>query len=292
MKETILITGATGTVGQETVLALMGADNITVRAGVHSIIKGDKFKEAANTEVVQMDFKDPNSLQAALTGVERLFLITPFVEDQVAMAKMLVDYAVKTGVKHIVRLSASGADAKPGIQLGRWHREIEEYVENSGIPFTILRPASFMQNFVNYSAESICNVDKIYLPLGSGKVAYIDVRDIAAVAKVVLTESGHENKIYELTGPEAITVNDVAHALTQATNRLIAYVDVPEETAAAAMKQQQAPDWMINAMMELHSICKAGYAAQVTNTVAEITGRPAYHIGDFAEDYVSCFQPS
>lgn len=290
MKETILITGATGTVGSETVKALAG-DDVRVRAGVHSLIKGDRFRELPNVELVHLDFYSENSLQAAFTGVSRVFLITPFSEDQVAIGKMLIDHARAAGVKQVVRLSASGADAEPGIQLGRWHREIEKYLEASGLPFTIMRPTSFMQNFSRYNAATIRNEDKIYMPLGQGKVAYIDVRDIAEVARIVLTQPNHDNQIYELTGPEAITINDIAHALTQATNRLIVYVDVPEEVAANAMKQMQSPDWMVSAMLELYSISKAGYAGNVTDTVEQITGQSARSIYDFADDCGAAFQP-
>jgi uncharacterized protein YbjT (DUF2867 family) len=290
MKETILITGATGTVGSETVKALTG-DDVKVRAGVHSLIKGDRFRELPNVELVHLDFYSEDSLQAAFTGVSRVFMITPFTEDQVAIGKILIDHAQAAGVKQVVRLSASGADAEPGIQLGRWHREIEKQVEASGLPFTVLRPTSFMQNFSHYNATTIRNEDKIYMPLGQGKVAYIDVRDIAEVARLVLTQPIHDNQIHELTGPEAITVNDVAHALTQATNRLIVYVDVPEEVAANSMRQLPSPDWMVSAMLELYGISKAGYAGNVTDTVAKITGLQARSIYDFADDCVTAFQP-
>jgi len=288
--ETILITGATGTVGSETVKALAG-DDVRVRAGVHSLIKGDRFRNLPNVEMVHLDFNNPDTLKAAFTGVTRVFLITPFTEDQVSIGKLLIDYAQEAGVKQVVRLSALGADAEPGIQLGRWHREIEEYLENSGLPYTILRPASFMQNFVQYNADSIRNEDKIYMPLGQGEIGYIDVQDIAEVARIVLMSPDHLNQIYELTGPEALTVNDVAHALTQATNRLIVYVDVPEEVAAAAMAQNHMPDWMVSAMLELHGIAKAGYASNITNTVEKLTGLPARSIYDFADDCATVFQP-
>jgi len=288
--ETILITGATGTVGSETVKALAG-DDVRVRAGVHSLIKGDRFRNLPNVEMVHLDFNNPDTLKAAFTGVTRVFLITPFTEDQVSIGKLLIDYAQEVGVKQVVRLSALGADAEPGIQLGRWHREIEIYLENSGLPYTVLRPASFMQNFVQYSADSIRNEDKIYMPLGQGKIGYIDVQDIAEVARIVLTSPDHINKIYELTGPEALTVNDVAHALTQATNRLIVYVDVPEEVAAAAMAQNHLPDWMVSAMLELHGMAKAGYAGNITNTVEKLTGLPARSIYDFAGDCATVFHP-
>lgn len=291
MKDTILVTGATGTVGSEVIKALASAD-VKVRAGVHSIIKGDRFKSLPNVELVQIDFDNPETLKVALTGVAKVFLLTPFSLNQVAAARMIIDEAKQTGVKHIVRLSAKGADAEPGIQLGRWHREVEVYLEHSGIPYTILRSASFMQNFSNYSGHTIQNEDKIYLPLGAGKVGYIDVRDIAAVAKEVLIQAGHENKIYDLTGPEAVSVGEVAQALTQACDRVITYVDVPEEASVLAMNQLPIPEWKIKALIELYSISKAGYAGQVTDTFEQLTKCKPRSVSDFASDYVQSFLPA
>ncbi|KAA5549500.1 SDR family oxidoreductase [Adhaeribacter rhizoryzae] len=289
MKETILITAANGTVGSETVKMLAGTD-FRVRAGVHSLIKGDRFRGLPNVEMVHLDFHDLELLRVALTGVTHVLLITPFTQDQVECAKKIIDAAKEAGVHHIVRLSASGADAEPGIQLGREHREVEQYLAASGIPYTILRPSGFMQNFLQ-SAESICHKNSIYMPLGQSKVNYVDARDIAAVAATVLTQPGHESKIYEITGPEAISVNDVAHALTVATNRLIVYVDVPESAAATTMQQHHMPDWMINALMELYGVQKAGYSEHIANTVEQITGRQPRSIIDFAQDYSQRFQP-
>jgi uncharacterized protein YbjT (DUF2867 family) len=291
MKETILITGATGTVGAETVKVL-SAQDVHVRAGVHSLIKGDRFRGLSNVDMVHLVFQDPETLRVAFTGVDRVFLITPLMENQVEAAKKMIDMARQTGVRHMVRLSASGAGAEPGIQLGRWHWEVEQYLEQSGIAYTHLRPTSFMQNFVTSAAASVCEHNAIYMPLGQARISYVDARDVATVARQVLTGTGHENKIYEITGPEAITVNDVAHALTQATDRLITYVDVPEEAALQAMRQRQLPEWMIGVLAELNGLCKAGQASQVTDTIEKLTGRKPRTIFDFAQDYSACFQPA
>lgn len=266
--------------------------DIKVRAGVHSIIKGENLKRLPEVEVVQLEFNNPGSLHAAFTHVDRLFLITPFAENQVEMAKVLVDEAVETGVKHIVRLSASGADAEPGIQLGRWHREIEKYIEASGIPYTFLRPAGFMQNIVNYNAESITERNKFYMPVGHGKVSYIDTRDIAAVAVEVLTSDGHNGKAYELTGLEAINHGEVAAMLTETLERVITFVDIPEEAAREAMRAEQMPEWMINAMLELYGIYREGYGSNVTDTVKQLTGNAPHTFRQFAEDYKAFFVPS
>src|SRR5688572_23212378 len=185
MHETILITGATGTVGTQLVKTLSNLE-VKVRAGVHSIIKGEKLK-LPHVELCEIEFHKPDSLKAAMTGADRVFMITPFSEDQVELGKVTIDAAKAAGVKHFVKLSALGADAEPGIQLGRWHREVEKHLEGSGLTYTIIRPASFMQNFVNYTGGSIINENTIYMPLGDGKVSYIDVRDIAIIACHVLT---------------------------------------------------------------------------------------------------------
>jgi uncharacterized protein YbjT (DUF2867 family) len=290
MHETILVTGATGTVGSEVVKDL-ATTNAKVRAGVHSIIKGDRFRVFPDIEMVEIDFSRPATLKAAFTGVTKVFLITPFTADQVEMGKRFIDEAKAAGVQHIVRLSASGADAEPGIQMGRWHREVEIYLENSGIPYTLLRPTSFMQNFVTYQGHSIQHESKIYLPQGEGQVSYIDARDIASLARVILTEPGHSGKAYDLTGPTPLSVTEVAAILSEVAGRTITYVDVPEEAARDSMSQMHMPNWMVDAMMELNAINKAGYAATVSDNVERITGQPARNFAEFAQDYAASFAP-
>lgn len=290
MSQPILVTSATGTVGSELVLALANR-GVTVRAGVHSIIKGDRFSHiTSGVQLVEIDFHNPETLRVALTGVGRVFMITPFTNDQVAIGQQFIDLAKEAGVQQIVRLSAAGAEAEPGIQLGRWHRAVEQYLEQSGLTYSILRPSSFMQNFVTQHCESIRHEGQFHLPLGEGKIAYIDVRDIAAVAAAILTAepAQHHGQAYTLTGPAALSGHDVAQALSQATNQPVAYVDVPE--AAARQSMAQLPTWMADALLELHATAKAGYAATTTTAVQELTGQPPRTIEQFAHDYHQQFR--
>ncbi|MBK0404543.1 SDR family oxidoreductase [Adhaeribacter sp. BT258] len=286
MQETILITGATGTVGNQVVNKLSNL-NVKVRAGVHSIIKGENLKYP-NVELCEIEFRKPESLKAAFTGVDRVFMITPMTDDQVEIGKLLIDAAKAAGVKHVVKLSAAGAEAENGIQLGRWHREVERYLEESGLNYTILRPASFMQNFVNFYGDSIRKANKIYLPLGHGKVSFIDARDIANVAGRVLTSDNFRNEALYITGPEALTGEEIAQSISEATGRQIEFVDVPEDAARQEMQQMNMPEWMVNALMELHQVCKAGQAATVTDTTEKVTGHKGYTFRDFCQHYADC----
>jgi uncharacterized protein YbjT (DUF2867 family) len=286
MEPKILVTGATGTVGTEVVRQL-AESGVAVRAAVRSIEKAEKKFKHPNVESVEIDFNDPESLDVAFKGIEKLFLLTPLTDDQVDFGRMLVEAAKKHGVRHIVKLSVAGAEREPGFYLGRWHRETERYIESSGIPYTFLRPGSFMQNFINYFPPE---GGKIQLPLGQGKGSYIDVRDIATVAAKALTEKGHEGKAYTLTGPESLSVAEVAEILSKVMDKHIEYVDVLEESERHSMIEMGMPEWMADAMMELHRITKSGNAAAVTDTFERVTGKKPRTFMEFAKDHESTFK--
>lgn len=292
MSDTILVTGATGTVSSEVVKAL-ASRGVTLLAAVRSIDKAEQLQKLhPDVQPVELDYSRPETVQAAFAGVNRVFLLTPFTGDQVAIGKQLVDAAKQAGVQQVVLLSGAGADAQPGTQINHWHRAVEVYLEQSGVPFTVLRPSGFMQNFLTYNGESIRQENVFYLAIGDGHVNYIDVRDIAAVAASVLTApvAAHQSQIYTLTGPAAVSSEEVAAALSEATGRTIRYVAVPEEAAAQAMAQ--APDWMRDGLLELYRLYKDGGAAWVTSTVADVIQRPPHSIGQFTHDYRQQFAPA
>ena len=292
MSHTILVTGAAGTVGTEVVKALINR-GVTVRAGVHSIIKGDRLKQLnPEVQLVEIDYHKPETLHVALTGVERLFLITPGTADQVALGEQVIEAAKKFGVQQIVKLSAAGADAAPGIQIGRMHREVERYLEKSDLPFALLRPNAYMQNFATANGESIRDAGQLPLPLSDGQVSFIDVRDIADAAAAILCAPipAHHGKAYHLTGPEALSGEQVATALSEAAGRPVAYVPLPEEDFRQQMRD--APKWLTDAMLELYGTMRAGHAAPVTHDVQHLTGHAPRTIQQFAHDYRHQFEPA
>lgn len=282
MPTTILVTGPTGTIGSQVVNHLANKQDVNIRAGVRNAEKAKTQLRSGNVTPVDFDYERPETLAAACKGADKVFLLTPFSQNQVELGTRLVDAAKASGVKHIVKLSALGADQEPGIQLGRWHRAIEKHIEASGLAWTFLRPNNFMDNFVGYYPPD--KEGAIYLPWGNGACSFIDARDVGAVAAAVLTSSGHEGKAYVPTGPDAFTIAQAAATLSEVTGRSIKYVDVPESAAKKAMLDMGLPAWMVDAMMELHAVDKAGYAAEVTGDVKKLTGQAPRSFRDFARD--------
>jgi uncharacterized protein YbjT (DUF2867 family) len=288
MAARILVTGATGTVGSSLTREL-AEKGIEVRAAIHDPVKAGLVK-MENVETVALDYSKPKTVEAALDDIVKLYLLTPFVPDQVEIARMLVDGAKRAGVKYIVKQSGMGAEVTPGITVGRLHRQAEEYIEESGIPHTFLRPNFFMQNFINYFGTPIRTEGRLRLPIGDGKVSYVDARDVAAVGARVLTEDGHQGLVYNITGPEPLSLYEVAGILTKVLGRKIEYEDAPEGTARTMMKGAGMDDWAVDATMELHGICKAGFASGVFNSVEDITGNPSTTFEKFVRDNAGLFE--
>src|SRR5215467_2806512 len=186
---TILVTGATGTVGSELVRQLVNSGQNIIKAAVHSKKKADKLKLDKTLEIVNIDYDKPETIADALNNVDKLFLLTPPSVEMVDISSRLVEEAKNNSVKLIVKLSAMGADLEPGFTGGRLHRQAEEMIEGSRIPYTFLRPNAFMQNFVNRSGQTIKNQNAFYLPSGDAKISFVDIRDVAAVAAEVLTKT-------------------------------------------------------------------------------------------------------
>ncbi len=289
---TILVTSATGKVGAEVVKQLAAAE-IKFRAAIHTPQKAVNLKGLVK-DAIEFDFNKPATVKKALIGVEKVFLVTPTSDKAVEMTSNFVKAAKEAGVKHIVKLSSLSASTE-ATTLGKWHRECEKIIEQSGIPYTFLRPTFFMQNFTTSYLEDIKIQGAFHLPCGNGKVSLIDVKDIAAAAVAALTRPGHENKIYTLTGPEALTLTEVADIFTEKLNKMVTYLDIAEEGyendpqkrkegARSMLKAKGLSDWLVGALLETYRSIKSGNQAVVTNTVQEITGKQPTKFTQFATD--------
>jgi uncharacterized protein YbjT (DUF2867 family) len=286
MAAKILVTGATGSVGRILVQDLIkrGKD---VRAGIHSSGKFDYIK-MSGVEPVILEFEDFATIDRALQDIKSLFLITPTAREEVEYARRMVDRARMWGVEHIVRLSMLNAQELPGTQFTRWHREAEKYIENSGIAYTFIRPNAYMQNFLRYVQPS---GSFIAVPLDDQKVSYIDVRDIGAVgAEVLIGGKEFYEKTLELTGPDAITMDDVANALSHEIHSHIGYIPISEETARHILESLGISGWMAEGMLELYAMQRDEKNAVITPTVEDLTGVKPVSFDKFARDYMNAFK--
>lgn len=285
MSNTILVTGATGNVGSQVVQQLV-ASGIMPRVAVRSMNKAESLKKAG-AEPVEMDLERPETVQSALTGVDKVFLVSPFVPNMVELTAILIEAAKRANVQQIVKLSAL---AQPGIALSKWHSEMENAITSSNIPFTFLRPNGFMQNFVNAMAETIKSDNAFYLNAGDGKVSFVDTRDIASVAVAALITSGHEGQSYTITGAEALSHAESASILSQVLGRTINYIDVPEDVVRQGMQGAGMPEPTVNALLELYASYKAGQSATVSPVVEQVTGKQPISFEQFAKDYAEVWQ--
>ncbi len=280
----ILITGASGNVGRE-VLKQIAATGVKVRAAFQSA--GKAAIAPSGVDIVTMDYNQPETLQKALQGVERVFLVGPPTPNLPALERKAVDEIKRSEARYVVKLSAMGGR---GAIFPRQHADSEDYIKSSGLTYTFLRPNGFMQNFINYNAATINTQNAFYGSQGDGEVSHIDIRDIAAVAVKTLTGDGHEGKAYTLTGPEALSNARVAEILSDDTGREINHVDLPPEQFKQALVGAGLPEWSADALVDLQQFYRAGKASEVTGDVEQLLGRKPISFEQFSRDYEQAFQ--
>lgn len=282
-----LVTGATGTTGSEVVRQLAAAGE-RLRALVRNSEKARAI-EGPGVEIVVGDFERPETLDEALRGVKRVFLLSSLDPRQLEVQGNLIDAARRAGVERIVRMSAFGSDLDSAVSIRRWHGQVDERLERTGVPFTILRPHYFMQNILAF-APSVAGSGAVYAPMGNGRIGLVDTRDIAAVAVRTLIEDGHEGKTYDITGPESLSFGEIAQKLSAATEIEVAYVDVSPEAATQALLEAGLPQWLADALVELYGVFAAGHGDVVTNVVAEVGRKAPRTFGEFAAEHADAFR--
>src|SRR5690348_13913003 len=243
----ILITGATGNIGVELIRKL-SAGGQPVRAFVRNRSQARAIA-LPGIELVEGDFARPETFKPALAGVERLFLLIPSSSEVEQQQRNFVDAATTSKVKHIVKLSQLGADERSPGRFQRYHGAVESYIRKSGVAYTFLRPNLFMQGLLNFRS-TISNQDAFYAPAGNAQVSAVDVRDIASIAAKALTESGHEGKTYDITGPESLTHAAMADQLSQTLGKSVTYVDVPPEAMRETLLGLGMPRWQADGLVE------------------------------------------
>jgi uncharacterized protein YbjT (DUF2867 family) len=279
----VLVTGASGNTGSGLVPALRSA-GVDVRAFVHDESKAQALKDMG-VEVVVGDLDQPKTIEPAVAGVDKIYLLTWNGPTQAQQVENVINVAKRADNPHIVRHSMWGSEKSRIIQQGN---QAEETVKSSGLPWTLLKPTFFMQNTM-MAAQTISSQGVIYWDVGDGKIGVIDVRDIVDVALAVLTGSGHEGKSYILTGPQAISFHDVAATFSKVLGKDVKYVSVPGEAALYSMLTMGLPEWIARGYGELMAGFSEGFANRTTDNVATLTGHPARSFEQFARDFAQFF---
>ena len=277
----ILVIGGRSKIGSA-VLDHLGRQGASVRALARSSEPSAAFR--LPIETVSGDLGDPASLDAAMQGVEQVFLLCGPTPDEVALNRNAIDAARARGVRLLVRSSILAADPASPATFIRNHGESDAYLVRSGIPHVIVRPNYFAQNVPEAVIPTIDGDGRFYANLGDVRLSMVDTADVGAVAAVVLTNPGHDGKTYDVTGPEALSYADVASRLSSRLGRRVEYVDVPDAAARSALGDAGLGDWLADSLVSLFAQYRRsgsdGYAAQVTDTVQQLTGEPAHTLDD------------
>ncbi len=278
---TILITGATGNVGAavlESLRSRHGDSNHHLRATTREP-SAEQLADAA-VEWVAFDFDKPSTVEAALRGVQRVFLMRPPTAGA-NVVNDFVDRAKAAGVEQIVYLSVQGVENNRLIP----HYKTEQHITTSGVPHTFLRAGFFMQNLDTQHRRDIRDYDEVLVPAGKGRVGMIDVRDIGAVGAKVLADPSQAAQIYTLTGSEAVDYYEVARVLSEVLGRKIVYPKPSIPRFVWTMWRRGTPLPFAAFMVIIYGITRFGGAAEITPDVAQTLGRQPIGLRQYAGDY-------
>jgi len=281
----ILVTGATGNTCSILIPSLINAGQ-EVRAFVRNEEKAQNLKDAG-AEIYVGDLDRSDTIDGALEGIEKVYLCTWNGPSASAQGKNIVEAIKRAGTKpFVVRHSAYGT---PGSRLIQQIDEVDKALQESGIPWTSLKPTFFMQNMM-MAAQSIQNGGQIYWDWAEGKAGMIDIRDVADSALGALTGKAEQGKEYILTGPESISMHDVAASFTKSLGKSINYVAVPFEASKESMMGMGFPEFIVDGYVELSQGFSQGFANTTNDNVEALSGHAPRSIDDFTKDFKSFFQ--
>ena len=280
MSSPILVIGALGNVGAEVVKQVLASGGKVRAADIDEKKLRERFGDTV--EAVRFDFTDPTTYEATFQDITKMFYMRPphITNIQRDMVPSM-NAAKAAGVERVVFLSLIGIEKTTYVP----HYKVETYLKALNLQTTFLRASFFMQNLNTTHRQEIQERDEIYVPVGAAKTSFLDVRDIGAVAAVALTQPGHENKAYDLTGPEALNYWQAAGILSEVLGRQITYKNPNPLAFLLNTVRRGTPFVFALVMTGLYTATRFGQANIVTREVERLTGRKPISFRQYAEDY-------
>jgi uncharacterized protein YbjT (DUF2867 family) len=287
---TVLVTGATGTVGSALCESLAGRDCTGRDCEVRALVRNPETAGGlAGAEPVRFDFEKPETWGRAFEGGDRMFLVRPPQISRVGEHLLpAVDAAARCGVEHVTLLSVLGAGRNPLLP----HRRIETHLLDADLTHTFLRASFFMQNLDEVHAVDVCERDELFVPAGGGTTSFVDARDVADCAAVTLLDPGHAGAAYDITGPEALTYGEVAAVFSAVLGREVTYPDPSVLAFVRRMRERGYDLGFLLAMVVIYTTTRLGLAGRVSDDAAALLGREPRSLRTYVEDYREEFAPA
>ena len=280
----ILVIGATGNTGSVLVPLLIDAGQ-EVRAFVRNEEKAQSLKDAG-AEIYIGDLDNSRTIDRALDGIDKVYLCTWNGPTAAAQGKNVIEAILRVGTNpYVVRHSAFGSE---GSRIIQQINEVDDALKESGLPWSSIKPTFFMQNLM-MATQSIQSDGSIYWDWADGKVGMIDIRDVAGSACGALTGRAEKGKEYILTGPQAISMHDVAESFSKVLGKRINYTAVPHEASKEAMMGMGFPEFIVDGYIELNLGFAQNFANTTTDSVEFLSGNAPRSIKDFITDFKNYF---
>jgi NAD(P)H dehydrogenase (quinone) len=288
----ITLAGGTGLVGKSLTQALV-RDGEQVRVLTRDPKAAAAAFGDAELEIVAVDFDDVATLRSAFAGSEKAYLSYGTTDRQVRDEIALIDAAIAAEVPYLVNLSVGGAGGTHPANVVRWHAEIDAYLASTGVPSTVVRPTTFTDTLLRIAANFVRSGAWGGLA-GTGRVALIDSRDVAAVFAVILTEGPqlHAGKIYDISGPAAVTMDEVAGYISAALGTRVEYHARTEAQQRAVFQSAGLPRLLVDVLVGVDDITRDNVYAVPSPTVLNLTGHAPRSVKDWVDEHFSLFAAS
>jgi len=287
MKDKILVIGGTGNIGWP-LIEYLNKQNVQIVAGTHNVAKATpKFQDLENVEVKHFNFLDQKTFEAAFDGVNKVFFVRP---PQLAKPKQdmlpFLNYVKQADIQQLVFISLLGVEKNPMTP----HHEIEQMILDFDIPYTFIRPSFFMQNLNTTHQADIQKHHDLFIPAGNSRTSFIDTRDIGEIAGITLTDDKYLNQKLNITGPAALTYQEIAQIMTQILGVKYTYSKPSLLKFRKVMLQRGLKKEFVNVMVMLYFITQLGNAKEVNDTAGKVLGHTSRTIQNYIKDYQEYFK--